>query len=82
MAKDEVAKASAAAGAAAAGAVPADAADTADDTEGHSLGLLMGLNAMSQANDATSRARARKVPEEELPPLTKKWPAMKSEKKA
>jgi hypothetical protein len=77
MAKDEVTKSGAAAGAAA-----ADAADAADDTEGHSLGLLMGLNAMSQASDATSRARARKVPEEELPPLTKKWPAMKNEKKA
>jgi hypothetical protein len=77
MAKDEVAKAGAAAGAAA-----ADAADAGDDTEGHSLGLLMGLNAMSQASDATSRARSRKVPDEELPPLTKKWPAMKNEKKA
>ena len=77
MAKDEVAKAGAAAGAAA-----ADAADAGDDTEGHSLGLLMGLNAMSQASDATSRARSRKVPDEDLPPLTKKWPAMKNEKKA
>jgi hypothetical protein len=86
MAKDEVAKSraaasAAAASAAAAGATAADTAD-ADDTEGHSLGLLMGLNAMSQASDASSRARTRKVPEEELPPLTKKWPAMKNDKKA
>ena len=60
---------------------PVDAVDAADDTEGHSIGLLLGMNAMSQANDSAARARARKIPEPELPQLTKKWPSMRDEKK-
>jgi len=56
-------------------------ADDAEDTEGHSLGLLIGLNAMGHATEASARARSKKVPEEELAPLTKKWPSMRDEKK-
>ena len=57
-------------------------ADDAEDTEGHSLGLLIGLNAMGHATEASARARSKKVPEEELALLTKKWPSMRDEKKA
>jgi hypothetical protein len=56
-------------------------AGEADDTEGHSLGLLIGFNALSQAREADSRERTKKVPEEELPPLSKKWPSMRQHKK-
>ncbi|MEA2536896.1 MAG: hypothetical protein QOF11_1130 [Chloroflexota bacterium] len=56
---------------------PADA----DDTEGHSLGLLMGLNALGEARNADARSRTRKVPEEELPPLSKKWPSMREDRR-
>lgn len=53
----------------------------ADDTEGHSMGFLLGMNAMSQARDSDARSRSRKVPEEELTPLSKKWPSMRENKK-
>ena len=49
----------------------APAATDGDDTEGHSLGLLMGINALSQAHDADARSRTKRIPEEELAPLTK-----------
>ncbi len=54
--------------------------DADEDTEGHSIGLLLGMSAMGQASDATVRAR-KKVPETELPPRTKTWPNMRDEKK-
>jgi hypothetical protein len=53
----------------------------ADDTEGHSLGWVIGINAVSQARDADARSRSKKVSEEELTPLSKKWPSMRHEKK-
>ena len=75
MAKDELTK-------------PIDGPDAeppagdAEDTEGHSLGLLIGLNAMGHATDASVRARSKRVPEEELAPRTKKAPSMRDGKKA
>jgi hypothetical protein len=57
-------------------------ADDAEDTEGHSMGLLLGMNAVSQARDSDARSRSRNVPEEELTPLSKKWPSMRAHKKA
>jgi hypothetical protein len=52
-----------------------------DDTEVRSIGLLMGINALSQAHDADARSRAKRIPEPELAPLTKKWPSLRNEKK-
>ncbi len=60
--------------------VPETAGDDAD-TEGHSFGLLLGMNALGQAREADSRARVRKVADEPLPPLVKQWPRMRDEKK-
>jgi hypothetical protein len=62
--------------------VPETAGDDAD-TESHSFGLLMGMNALGQAReaDARARARARKVAEEPLPPLTRQWPRMRDDRK-
>jgi hypothetical protein len=57
-------------------------ASEADDAEGHSLGLLLGMNALSQARDADARSRSKKVPEEDLAPLSKKWPSLREHKKA
>jgi hypothetical protein len=54
----------------------------ADDTEGHSLSWVMGINAVSQARDADARSRSKKVPDEELPPLSKTWPSLRDHKKA
>lgn len=54
----------------------------ADDTEGHSLGWVVGINAVSQARNSDARSRSRNVPEEELTPLSKKWPSMRDHKKA
>jgi hypothetical protein len=54
----------------------------ADDTEGNSLGLLLGMNALNQARDADTRSRSKKVPEEDLAPLSKKWPSLREHKKA
>jgi hypothetical protein len=56
-------------------------APEADDAEGHSFGLLMGMNALNQARDAEARSRARKLPEEDLPRLSKKWPSLREGKK-
>jgi hypothetical protein len=53
----------------------------ATDTEGHSLGLLLGMNALSHARDAETRPRTKKIPEEELAPLSKKWPSMRDQNK-
>lgn len=76
MAKDERAKPIAETD-----AQDAPQATEADDTEGHSIGLLMGINALSQAHDADARSRAKRIPEPELAPLTKKWPSLRNEKK-
>ncbi|MDP9483209.1 MAG: hypothetical protein M3P84_08315 [Chloroflexota bacterium] len=57
-------------------------APEAEDTEGHSLGLLLGMNAMNRARSADAQSRSKKVPEEELPPLSKQWPSMRDHKKA
>lgn len=78
MTKDERTEPTAAAAAAA-----ADASSPADpDTEGHSMGLLLGFNALSSAGHADQRARSKKPANEELPPLSKTWPSMKDDKKA
>ncbi len=53
----------------------------ADDTEGQSMGLLMGVNVLGQAGGADTRSRTKKPTEEELPPLSKKWPSMRDDKK-
>jgi hypothetical protein len=78
MAKDEVTKPID--GSDAPDAAPSDE----DDAEGHSLGLLIGINALGQANDADARTRSRtyKATDEELPPLSKKWPSMRDDKKS
>jgi hypothetical protein len=51
-----------------AGPVGADAkaADVTVDTEGHSLGLLLGLGALDQARTSDQRARDRKNADEDL----------------
>lgn len=54
----------------------------ADDTEGQSMGLLLGVNALSSAGQADQRARSKKPADETLTPLSKKWPSMRDEKKA
>lgn len=79
MAKDERTQPIAGTDAPAAPDVPSATED--DDAEGHSLGLLMGINALSQAHDADARSRPKRMPEEELPPLSKKWPSMRNQKK-
>jgi len=59
-----------------------DAIPTDDvDTEGHSIGLLLGMNALGQAREAEARKRTRKAAEEPLPPLSRPWPNMREEKK-
>lgn len=40
--------------------------DPADDTEGHSLGLLLGLGALDQARSSDQRARDRKNADEDM----------------
>jgi hypothetical protein len=57
------------------------AGDT-DDTEGNSMGLLLGMNAMSRTSKADERSRSKQPADQELPPLSKKWPSMRDEKKA
>jgi len=64
-----------------------DAPDTsptgdADDTEGNSMGLLLGMNALSRTASADERSRSKQPADQELPPLSKKWPSMRDEKKA
>ncbi len=63
-----------------------DAPDTSPaddtDTEGHSMGLLLGMNAMSRNPSADERSRSKQPADQELPPLSKKWPSMRDEKKA
>ncbi len=54
----------------------------ADDTEGHSMGLLMGVNVLSNKPSAEPRSRSKQPTEDELPPLSKTWPSMRDEKKA
>jgi hypothetical protein len=54
-----------------------DAEDPADDTEGHSLPLVMGLDAIARSRD---RARARKPSDEDLAPLTKPFPRLKRDR--
>ncbi len=56
--------------------------DDADDTEGHSMGLLMGVNVLSNKPTTETRTRSKQPTEEELPPLSKTWPSMRDEKKA
>jgi hypothetical protein len=53
-----------------------------DDTEGHSLALLLGLNAINEARQSDSEARAHRAADEALPSLTKKWPMMRPAKPA
>jgi hypothetical protein len=59
-------------------AEPAEPAD--DDTEGHSLAMIAGLDALSRSRTADSK-RA-KAPDEDLKPLTKPFPSMKDERRA
>ena len=60
-----------------------DAATTDDelDAEGHSIGLLMGVNALGGTRSADARPQSKKA-DEDLPPLSKKWPSMRDDKKA
>lgn len=57
-------------------------APEADDTEGHSLGLLLGMNALNQARDADARSRSKKMAQDDLAPLSKKWPSLREHKKS
>jgi hypothetical protein len=52
--------------------------DAADDVEGHSLALVMG---MSQAERNRQQSRAKKPADDALPPLTKPFPRMRDDKK-
>ncbi len=49
-----------------------------DDTEGHSLSVVMGLDAIGRTRDR-ERARTRKAGDEELAPLTKTFPRLKDD---
>ena len=53
-------------------------AETADDVEGHSLALVMG---MGQAQRNRQQSRAPRQSEVALPPLTKPFPRIRDEKK-
>jgi hypothetical protein len=48
-----------------------------DDVEGHSLSLVMGLDAMSRGRDGGDRQR--KPADEDLPPISKPFPRMKDD---
>lgn len=50
-----------------------------DDTEGHSIGLLLGMMALDEANHASDRERARIRARADVPPLTKSWPNLRAE---
>lgn len=53
--------------------------ESADDVEGHSLALVMG---MGQAQRNRQQSRAKKPAEDEaLPPLTKPFPRLRDDKK-
>jgi hypothetical protein len=51
----------------------------ADDVEGHSLALVLG---MGQADRNRQQNRTKKASEETLPPLTKPFPRMKDDKRS
>jgi hypothetical protein len=53
--------------------------DQDDDTEGHSLSVIMGVNRMAKSE--AERARARRADQDELPPLTRHWPRLKEDRK-
>ena len=53
--------------------------DQADDVEGHSLALVMGIG---QAERNRQQSRSKKAPEDALPPLTKPFPRMKDDKRS
>ncbi len=58
----------------------ASAGDPAtDDTEGHSIGLLLGMMALDEANKASDRDRARARNATDVPPLTKSWPNLRAQ---
>ncbi len=48
-----------------------------DDAEGHSIGLLLGMVALDEANRASDRAPGRQRIAEDLAPMTKKWPNLR-----
>lgn len=50
----------------------------ADDTEGHSLALVMGIG---QAGRNRQQSRAKKPSDDALPPLTKPFPRMRDDDK-
>jgi len=52
--------------------------DQADDVEGHSLALVMGIG---QAERNRQQSRSTKAPEDALPPLTKPFPRIRDEKR-
>jgi hypothetical protein len=56
---------------------PVDPED--EDTEGHSLAMLAGLDALGRARQAESKRG--KAPDEDLKPLTKPFPSMKNERR-
>jgi hypothetical protein len=51
--------------------------EPADEVEGHSLALIMGIGALDRAGKS-DRSR-QKVKDSELPPLAKPFPSMKDE---
>jgi hypothetical protein len=53
--------------------------DQADDVEGHSLALVMGLG---QAAKNRGKSRAKKPAEDTLTPLTKTFPRMREEERS
>ena len=60
-------------------AQPPAAGDQADDVEGHSLALVMGLGQVAKNR---GRGPAKKPAEETLTPLTKPFPRMREEKQS
>jgi len=49
-----------------------------EDTEGHSMGLLLAMTALGEADRSMARDRTQHAPVEELPPLTRTFPNMRS----
>jgi len=54
--------------------------EPADDVEGHSLSLIMGLGALDRASKP-DRDRQKRKTDEELPPLSKPFASIKDEKR-
>ncbi len=57
---------------------PAEPGEETLDTDGHSFSLVTGLNRIARGDP---RAR-RPQPDEDVKPLTKKWPSLREEKRS